>query len=86
MEIGCGWGGFALEAARTADCRITAVTISEEQYRFVKEIVLKEGLSDKIRIRLQDYREIKDQFDKIVSIEMLEAVGHKYFGHFFLLQ
>jgi cyclopropane-fatty-acyl-phospholipid synthase len=83
LEIGCGWGGFALEAVKTTDCRITAVTVSEEQYRFVKEIVSKEGLSDKIQIRLQDYREIKGQFDKIVSIEMLEAVGHKYFGHFF---
>jgi cyclopropane-fatty-acyl-phospholipid synthase len=83
LEIGCGWGGFAIEAAKTADCRITAVTISKEQYRFAKERVSKEGLSYKIRIRLQDYREIKGRYDKIVSIEMLEAIGHEYLGDFF---
>jgi len=83
LEIGCGWGGFAIEAAKTAGCRITAVTLSEEQYRFAKESVSKHGLGDKIEVRLQDYREIKGQYDKIVCIEMLEAVGHKYLGNFF---
>ena len=83
LEIGCGWGGFALEAAKTTGCRITAVTLSDEQYRFAKESVSKQGLGDKIEIRLQDYREIEGQYDKIVSIEMLEAVGHKYLGDFF---
>jgi cyclopropane-fatty-acyl-phospholipid synthase len=83
LEIGSGWGGFALEAAKTTGCRITAVTLSKEQYQFAQESVSKEGLSDKIKIRLKDYREIKGQYDKIVAIEMLEAVGHKHLGSFF---
>ncbi len=83
LEIGCGWGGFALEAARTIGCRVTAVTISEQQHRYAKEKVAQKGMSHLVDIRFEDYRRIASQYDKIVSIEMLEAVGHKYLGDFF---
>jgi cyclopropane-fatty-acyl-phospholipid synthase len=83
LEIGCGWGGFAIEAVKQTGCRVTGITISEEQYRLAQERVRKEGLEDRITILLQDYRHIEGVFDKIISIEMLEAVGHKYLGAYF---
>ena len=83
LEIGCGWGSFAMEAVTTTGCRVTGITISEAQYTLAKERIRKAGLEDQITILLQDYREIQGSFDKIVSIEMLEGVGHKYFGTFF---
>jgi cyclopropane-fatty-acyl-phospholipid synthase len=83
LEIGCGWGGFAIHAATQTACRVTGITISEAQQRFAQDRVEKTGLQGRIRILLQDYREIKGRFDKIVSIEMLEAVGEKYWGTFF---
>lgn len=78
LEIGSGWGGFSIYAAKKHGCHITTVTISKEQYKYAKEKIKKENLSDKIEIRLQDYRDIEGSFDKIVSIEMMEALGHKY--------
>ncbi|KUG23005.1 s-adenosyl-l-methionine dependent methyltransferase [hydrocarbon metagenome] len=83
LEIGCGWGGFAIHAAIQTGCRVTGITISEAQHRFAQDRVEKAGLQDRIRILLQDYRKIKGRFDKIVSVEMLEAVGEKYLGIFF---
>jgi cyclopropane-fatty-acyl-phospholipid synthase len=83
LEIGCGWGGFCTHAAREHGCRVTAVTISEEQHKFATERVAREGLSDRIEIRLQDYRHVTGQFDKIASIEMLEAVGDAYLETYF---
>ncbi len=83
LEIGCGWGGFALEAVRTTGCRVTGITVSEQQYRLATERVRDAGLQEKINILFTDYRQVKGLFDKIVSIEMLEAVGHKYLGTFF---
>jgi cyclopropane-fatty-acyl-phospholipid synthase len=83
LEIGCGWGGFAMEAARETGCRITGVTVSGEQYELARKRVLQAGLQDKITILFQDYRHVTGLFDKIVSIEMLEAVGHQYLGTFF---
>jgi len=83
LEIGCGWGNFAVEAVRTTGCRLTGVTISDAQYEYARERIRKEGLEDRVEIVLRDYREIKGPFDRIVSIEMLEAVGHKYFETFF---
>lgn len=83
LEIGCGWGGFCTYAAREYGCRVTAVTISEEQQKFATERVAREGLSDRIEIRLQDYRHVTGQFDKIASIEMLEAVGDAYLETYF---
>ena len=83
LEIGSGWGGFAIYAARKYGCRITTVTISKEQYEYANKRIEEENLSDKIEIKLLDYRQIEGRFDKIVSIEMLEAVGHKYLRKFF---
>jgi cyclopropane-fatty-acyl-phospholipid synthase len=83
LEIGCGWGGFAIEAVRQTGCRITGITVSQEQYRMARDRVRAAGLEDRIRIAFKDYRHIEGPFDKIVSIEMLEAVGHAYFKTFF---
>ncbi len=83
LEIGCGWGGFCCHAAKHYGCRVTAVTISQEQHKFATERVAREGLSDRIEIRLQDYRHLTGKFDKIASIEMLEAVGDKYLETYF---
>ena len=82
LEIGCGWGGFAILAARETGCRVTGITISREQLAFARERVKEAGLEDLVDIRYCDYRELQGQFDKIVSIEMLEAVGHAYYGTF----
>ncbi len=83
LEIGCGWGGFALHAARHYGCRVTGITISKEQYTHCKELIEKEGLSDKIDIQFVDYRHLEGKFDKIISIEMIEAVGHKFLPVYF---
>lgn len=83
LEIGTGWGGFAIETVRRTGCRMTTVTISEEQHRLALARVREEGLEDRIDVRLCDYRDLEGSFDRIVSIEMLEAVGHKYLPAFF---
>ena len=83
LEIGCGWGGFCTHAARTYGCRVTAVTISKEQHANATARVEREGLADKVEVRMQDYRHIEGQFDKIASIEMLEAVGDQYLETWF---
>jgi len=83
LEIGCGWGGFSVHAAKYHGCRITAVTISEAQAAYARERIRREGLEDKVEIRIQDYRHITGKFDKIASIEMLEAVGDKFHESFF---
>lgn len=83
LEIGCGWGGFSCHAAKHHGCRVTAVTISQEQLKYATERVAREGLAGQVEIRLQDYRHITGQFDKIASIEMLEAVGDEYLETYF---
>ena len=83
LEIGCGWGGFGTFAAKKYGCQITGVTISEEQAKFARERVKKEGVEDLFEIKIQDYRHIEGKFDKIVSIEMIEAVGDKFHKPFF---
>jgi len=83
LEIGCGWGGFAIHAAKQAGCRVTGVTLSQEQHDFAKARVAEEGLEDRIEIRLQDYRDVPETYDRLVSIEMFEAVGEKYWPVFF---
>ncbi|MEI7999282.1 MAG: cyclopropane-fatty-acyl-phospholipid synthase family protein [Candidatus Omnitrophota bacterium] len=83
LEIGSGWGGFSLYAAKNYGCKITAITISNEQYEYCKELFKKEGLADRIDVQFTDYRHIEGKFDKIISIEMIEAVGHKFFPVFF---
>jgi cyclopropane-fatty-acyl-phospholipid synthase len=80
LEIGCGWGGFAIETARATGCKVTGITISEEQYTYARQRIAAEGLEDRVEILLCDYRDMAGTFDRIVSIEMLEAVGHQYYG------
>ncbi|MFT5169779.1 MAG: cyclopropane-fatty-acyl-phospholipid synthase, partial [Candidatus Omnitrophota bacterium] len=79
LEIGTGWGGFAVYAVEHYGCEVTTTTISEEQYKYAKRKIASRGFSDKINIKLCDYRNLKGTYDKIVSVEMIEAVGHKYY-------
>jgi cyclopropane-fatty-acyl-phospholipid synthase len=83
LEIGCGWGGMAIHAARTRGCRVTALTISREQYDLARERVAAAGLADRVTIELRDYRATTGRFDKVVSIEMLEQVGYEYLPAYF---
>ena len=83
LEIGTGWGGFAIHAARRYGCRVTTTTISREQYEFAKERVARAGLSDRITLLLEDYRDLHGEYDALVSIEMIEAVGHQYLDTYF---
>ena len=83
LEIGTGWGGFALYAAGELGCRVTSITISREQHDLARERVRAAGLEDLVDVQLRDYREISGTYDAIVSIEMLEAVGAEYFETFF---
>jgi cyclopropane-fatty-acyl-phospholipid synthase len=83
LEIGSGWGGLALEAVRQTGCRVTTLTLSGEQKRLADERIRAAGLQDRIEVRLQDYRDVRGAFDAIVSVEMLEAVGHDQIPEFF---
>jgi cyclopropane-fatty-acyl-phospholipid synthase len=83
LEIGCGWGGFALHAAQTTGCRVTALTISSEQARLARERIAAAGLTDRIEVVEQDYREHHGDYSKVASIEMLEAIGERQFGTYF---
>ncbi|MBN2299158.1 MAG: DUF1365 family protein [Deltaproteobacteria bacterium] len=83
LEIGCGWGSFAIEAVKRTGCRVTGITISRQQLEYARRRVKEEGLEDRIDILFEDYRRVQGLYDRIVSIEMLEAVGHEYLGAFF---
>jgi len=83
LEIGCGWGGFAEFLVKEFDVRVVGLTLSKEQLKYSRERIFKEGLADKIEFRLQDYRDVDGIFDKIASIEMLEAVGKEYWPTYF---
>lgn len=83
LEIGCGWGGMALFLAQEYGAKVTAITLSQEQLAKTRERVAALGLEKQIEARFQDYRDLSGTFDHIVSIEMLEAVGHRYLKHFF---
>ena len=83
LEIGSGWGGFSIHAAGNYGCRVTTITISEEQYAEAAERIQQAGLQDRIELLLCDYRAMTGRYDKIVSIEMLEAVGDRYVNTFF---
>lgn len=83
LEIGCGWGGFAEFAAREIGCKVTGLTISREQLTYAQKRIAKAGLSDKVDLKFQDYRDETGRYDRIVSIEMLEAVGEKYWSAYF---
>jgi cyclopropane-fatty-acyl-phospholipid synthase len=83
LEIGCGWGGFAEYAAKERGLRVTALTISKEQFKYAKERIDNAGLSDVVEFKLQDYRDERGRYDGIASIEMFEAVGEKYWPSYF---
>jgi cyclopropane-fatty-acyl-phospholipid synthase len=83
VEIGTGWGGFAIHAATHVGCHVTTATISRAQFALAKERVAMAGLSDRVRVLLCDYRNLEGRFDKLVSIEMIEAVGAQYLDTYF---
>ncbi len=82
LEIGSGWGGWAIHAAKTYGCRVTSITLSEQQLKLATERVAEAGLSHLITFELRDYRDLSTKFDKLVSIEMMEAIGHSYLPQF----
>ena len=83
VEIGSGWGGFALHAARRHGCRVTTTTISREQHALAEQRVAEAGLQDRVTVLLQDYRDLAGRYDRLVSIEMIEAIGHQYLETYF---
>lgn len=83
IEIGTGWGGFAIYATKNYGCKVTTTTISIEQYKFAKQKIKEAGLGKKIKVLLKDYRLLKGQYDKLVSIEMIEAVGYQFYDEYF---
>ncbi len=83
LEIGTGWGGFAIHAAVNYGCHVTTTTISKEQYAYTRSRIDELQLNDKITLLFDDYRDLSGEFDKLVSIEMIEAVGHEYYPAFF---
>ena len=83
LEIGTGWGGFAIHAARNFGCRVTTTTISPSQHEAAVERVRQAGLDDRITVLLRDYRDLEGTYDKLVSIEMIEAIGHAQYREFF---
>ncbi|WP_144395103.1 SAM-dependent methyltransferase [Pleionea sediminis] len=83
VEIGTGWGGLAVFAAKNYGCKVTTTTISEEQYNYTAQLLKENGIDDKVTLLKRDYRELEGQFDKLVSIEMIEAVGHEYLSEYF---
>ena len=83
LEIGCGWGGFAEYVGKNYDVKLDCITISKEQFEFSKKRIFENGLNEKVNIFLKDYREVKDKYDSIASIEMIEAVGQNYLVNYF---
>lgn len=83
LEIGTGWGGMAIHAAKHFGCRVTTTTISQEQYDYACAAVKRENLEDRVTLLLQDYRTLEGEYDKLVSIEMIEAVGHEFYQEYF---
>jgi len=83
LEVGCGWGGFAEHLAKNYDIKLDCITISKKQLDFAKKRIFNAGLNEKVDIKFLDYRDVKGQYDSIVSIEMIEAVGEKYLNEYF---
>ncbi|HXV74619.1 MAG TPA: cyclopropane-fatty-acyl-phospholipid synthase family protein [Sphingomonadales bacterium] len=83
LEIGCGWGGFAEVAASGYGTKVTGITLSKEQLNYAKGRIARAGLSEQVKLRLQDYRDVREKFDHVVSIEMFEAVGEEYWSVYF---
>ena len=83
LEIGTGWGGLAIHAASNYGCRVTTTTISKEQYEYARARVRAAGLEDRVTVLCEDYRKLEGSFDKLVSVEMIEAVGHDFYSSYF---
>ena len=83
LEIGCGWGGFAEYLGKKYDVKLDCITISKKQYEYAKERIHKCGLNEKVNIQIKDYRDLKDKYNSIASIEMIEAVGKNYLQNYF---
>ena len=83
VEIGTGWGGMAVHAAQRYGCRVTTTTLSQEQYEYTLQRVAAAGLSDRIEVLCRDYRDLEGTYDKLVSIEMIEAVGFEFYQNYF---
>ena len=83
LEIGCGWGGFAEYMGKNYDVKLDCITISKKQFEYAKERIHNCGLNEKVNIEIKDYRDLKEKYDKIASIEMIEAVGEKYLDKYF---
>ena len=83
LDIGCGWGSLAIEIAKTANCEVTGITLSENQYNYANQKVKELNLENQVKFKLTDYRELNEKFDRIVSIGMFEHVGRKFYNKFF---
>lgn len=83
LEIGSGWGGMAVYAAQNYGCRVTTATISRRQFAYVQDLVRERGLDRQVEVVLEDYRNLTGEYDRLVSVEMIEAVGHEYLGQYF---
>ena len=83
LEIGTGWGSFAVHAARRYGCRVTTTTISERQYEYARRRVSTTGLEDRVEVLDIDYRELRDTYDKVIAVEMIEAVDWRDYDEFF---
>ena len=83
LEIGCGWGGFAEFLAKNYDVSVDCITISKNQYEFTKKKIYNSGLNNKVNVKFLDYRDLKEKYDHVASIEMIEAVGEKYMDQYF---
>ena len=83
LEIGTGWGGMALHAATNYGCRVTTTTISKQQHALASQRIFEAGLGDRVTLLLEDYRDLRGSYDKLVSIEMIEAIGHQYLDTYF---
>ena len=83
VEIGTGWGALAIRASERTGCKVTTTTLSQQQHDHATQLIAERGLGDRITVVMKDYRELEGQYDKLVSVEMIEAVGHEYYGQFF---
>jgi cyclopropane-fatty-acyl-phospholipid synthase len=83
LEIGTGWGALAVRAAERTGCRVTTTTLSKQQHAHAERLIAERGLGDRVTLLLRDYRELGGRYDKLASVEMIEAVGHRFFGRFF---
>merc|ERR1711981_1456953 len=83
LDIGCGWGSLAIDIAKSAKCEVTGITLSENQFNFCNQKVKEMNLENQVKFKLMDYRELKEKFDRIVSVGMFEHVGRKFYKKFF---